>query len=328
VNKLERVQAALRGKPVDRVPVALWRHFPEQDQTAEGLAALFVAWQARYDWDFVKVTPASGYPYEDWGARFTYRGNDRGVREVVSRPFAGQPNWNGIRPLDVTQGVLGREVRAVRLVADQLGRQAPILATLFSPGFSVQNLTERDRFLADLRGGFSAVRPAFEAATETTIALARAYLDAGAQGIFYSTLLASSVYLTEAEYRDLILPYDRAVLDAIRPRTDFILLHIHGEPIYFDLLTELPVDAINWHDRETPPSLAEARTRFGGALVGGLRESVLQHGTPADVTNQVRATIQETGGRGIIVATGCVTPVVAPEPNIRAAREAVLAAIA
>jgi uroporphyrinogen decarboxylase len=48
------------------------------------------------------------------------------------------------------------------------------------------------------------------------------------------------------------------VLNAIQDaKHDFVLLHIHGVDTYFDLLTKYPVDAINWHDRRTVPSLAE-----------------------------------------------------------------------
>ena len=38
MSKWERVEAALAGEAVDRPPVSLWQHFPEQDQTAEALA--------------------------------------------------------------------------------------------------------------------------------------------------------------------------------------------------------------------------------------------------------------------------------------------------
>ena len=34
LTKQQRVQAALAGKPVDRVPVAFWKHWPMDDQGA------------------------------------------------------------------------------------------------------------------------------------------------------------------------------------------------------------------------------------------------------------------------------------------------------
>ena len=38
MNHWERVRAAIKGEDVDRVPVSLWRHWPVEDETAQGLA--------------------------------------------------------------------------------------------------------------------------------------------------------------------------------------------------------------------------------------------------------------------------------------------------
>jgi len=38
MDKRERLQRTIAGEPVDRPPVALWRHWPMDDQTPEGLA--------------------------------------------------------------------------------------------------------------------------------------------------------------------------------------------------------------------------------------------------------------------------------------------------
>ncbi len=323
MNRFERVDAALRGLPTDRVPVALWRHFPESDQGDANLADAVVAWQRQYDWDLVKVTPTSGYPYEDWGARFSYRGNAEGTRDVLDRPVKSPADWARVAALDVSQGVLGREVRATRLIARELGTQAPILQTLFSPSYTVSGLSGRERFLQDARTHPDLLRPALEAVTQTTIDLARAFLDAGASGIFFATQLAARGLLTVDEYRTLAEPYDRAVLAAVRERADILLLHAHGVDVSFDLLAAYPVDAMNWHDRAAPPSLEEGQRRFAGCVVGGIGEAAFEEGSPQRVTEDVRTAIEATGGRRVIVATGCVVPITAPEACLRAARSAV-----
>jgi uroporphyrinogen decarboxylase len=40
MSKTERLKAVLAGQPVDRVPVAFWRHWPGDDQGPESLAAI------------------------------------------------------------------------------------------------------------------------------------------------------------------------------------------------------------------------------------------------------------------------------------------------
>src|SRR2546425_534255 len=86
----------------------------------------------------------------------------------------------------------------------------------------------------------------------------------------------------------------------------------------------LPVHAINWHDRLTPPTLGAARRRFAGAAVGGLSEwETLRRGPVRAIADEVDDAIRQTGGRGVIVAPGCVLPLDVPEAHLDAVVDAV-----
>ena len=92
----------------------------------------------------------------------------------------------------------------------------------------------------------------------------------------------------------------------------------------FDQLSNYPVAVINWHDRDTYPSLKEARERYSGVICGGLqRERTMVLGTPEQVMAEARDSIQATQGRKFILGTGCVLPIIAPHGNILAARRSV-----
>jgi len=94
--------------------------------------------------------------------------------------------------------------------------------------------------------------------------------------------------------------------------------------VMFDLIAQYPAQVINWHDRETPPTLAEGQDRFNGAVCGGWRQwDTMVLGTPESVRAEAQDAITQTGGRRLILGTGCVTPTTAPRANLRAAREAV-----
>jgi uroporphyrinogen decarboxylase len=56
-----RLETCLSGVRPDRTPVALWRHFPVDDQIPAGLAAATIDFQRTFDFDLVKVTPASSF---------------------------------------------------------------------------------------------------------------------------------------------------------------------------------------------------------------------------------------------------------------------------
>jgi uroporphyrinogen decarboxylase len=332
MNHRERIHAAIKNQPVDRVPVALWRHFPNDDLRAEGLAARVVEFQKKYDFDFVKVTPASGYPAEMYGATFraTPPSSPRareGVREYVTRPVNALDDWDKIVPLDAKNPVFARETAALKLIRQQLGDDVPILQTIFSPLNSAHNLAS-ERLFDDLRAHPDALHRALNALTETTARFAVESLRAGADAIFFATQMATRKYLSEDEFRQFGEAYDLRVLEAIRAvKPDFIFLHIHGIDIYFDRLARWGVDVLNWHDRRTAPTLKEARAKHSGALAGGINEwDTLAAKSPAEVTAEVRDAIAQTGGRGFLLAAGCVIPVDAPEENIRAAMDAVRAA--
>jgi uroporphyrinogen decarboxylase len=102
------------------------------------------------------------------------------------------------------------------------------------------------------------------------------------------------------------------------------VLHIHGSRVMFDVVADYPVQVVNWHDRETAPTLREGQARVKGAVLGGLRQwETMLRGTPEDVQREAQDAMEQTGGRRFILGTGCVTPITAPWANLRAARGAV-----
>jgi len=126
--------------------------------------------------------------------------------------------------------------------------------------------------------------------------------------------------MSQADHAKFAMPYSRRVLDSLKGSSVWIMLHVHGQRIYFDQKATLPVAAINWHDRLTDPSLGEAFKRFSGAAVGGLGEKdVLLTGPPSAVAAQAQDAVRQSGGTGVIVAPGCVLPLATPDENLEAA---------
>lgn len=54
MNKKERVQAALLSKNLDRPPISLWMNYPEVDQEPLSLAKAHIAFQEKFDLDFIR----------------------------------------------------------------------------------------------------------------------------------------------------------------------------------------------------------------------------------------------------------------------------------
>src|SRR6266545_4097450 len=227
MTKRERVTAALGRKTVDRAPVSFWRHAPDVDHTARGLAGAMLDFQRRWDLDFIKVMSSGVYCVEDWGCKVAYTGAPSGAKQCVQHAVARAADWARLRPLDPGAGALGRELEALQLIVAGKSDDAP-------------------------------------------------------------------------------------------------LLHTHGKNIYFDELAALPAHALNWHDRVTPPTLAEGQRRFPGAVIGGLSEwQTLRQGPAAAVAAEAEDAIRQTGGVGLMVAPGCGLPLDVPDAHLEAAVSAV-----
>jgi uroporphyrinogen decarboxylase len=319
VTKGERIQAAIDRAPVDRVPYAFWRHFPDADHSPRALAEATLAFQSRWGSDFIKLTPAGGYAVREWGCIESAEVHPDGHRPCAICAVRSVRDWAKIRPLDpaAADGYAPQVEALIRIGGDDRADCA-ILPTLFSP-LSLARKLSADRLSGDLREHPDAVTAALEAITETLIRYATLVLDEGAGGIFYSIQTASLSVCSETEYAVFGEPYDRRVLESVEGRSGLTIVHCHGDRLLWERLAQLPGHAWNWDDRATPPSLGEGKALVGGAVVGGLHQwQTLRDGTPDRAATETRDAIAQTGGIGLIVGPGCVVPPAAPDANLAA----------
>jgi uroporphyrinogen decarboxylase len=292
------------------------------DQSGEDLARATLDFQRAYDFDFIKVTPSSNYCLAGYGAETRWEGNEEGTRAWGPRVIQSPEDWTRLQPLDPGQGLPGEVLKANRLIGQAVGEEVPFIQTIFNPLSQAKNLAG-PRLLSDIRQHPEAVKEGLAIITESILRFVDALKSTGAAGIFLAVQHASYDLLTQAEYRDLCYPLDMEILDTTGEMW-FNLVHLHGVNVMFDLVASYPVQIINWHDVETPPSLAQAKSLTGKTLCGGLRQwETMVRGTPETVKAEAQAAMEATGGQRFILGTGCVTPITAPTCNILAARQAV-----
>jgi uroporphyrinogen decarboxylase len=324
MNKRERLEKTFAGEATDRVPVALWRHWPGDDQRAADLARSTVEFQNTFDWDFVKVTPASSFCVTDYGVQDEWEGNLEGTRTYTRRAVSRSLDWTDLRPLDPTRGALGRQLECLRLIADGLDEAVPVIQTIFSPLAQAKNLAGNELLLRHLRTQPDRLHTGLNTITESTLRLIDALKRTSIAGIFYAIQHASYDVMSEDEYQAFGVPYDRKILETVPDKWWLNMVHLHGDAPMFLLASSYPVQAINWHDQETEPDLAHGKSMFNGAVCGGLsRWQHVHYGTPTTVRDQARQAINQVNGRRFILSTGCVTMITSPLSNIRAVREVV-----
>ncbi|MEJ5201387.1 MAG: uroporphyrinogen decarboxylase family protein [Anaerolineales bacterium] len=323
ISHHQRLETCLSGNETDRPPVSLWRHFPVDDQTPEGLAAAVVNFQKQYDFDFIKVTPASSFCIKDWGATDRWTGNFEGTRDYQQPVILHPEDWVKLPLLDPNMGHLGRQLTALRYLKNEFGNSVPILQTIFSPLAQAKNLVGKDNLILHIRQYPEALRSGLEIITESTIRFIDEAMKIGIDGVFFAIQHAQYSLLSQDEFLTFEKPYDIKVLETTKSLW-LNMIHLHGEHVMFDLVADLPVQIINWHDRHTQPSLKEALDRFPGVVCGGLKRwETMVLGSPEDVLREAKDAIQQTSGRRFILGTGCVLPIITPHGNILAARRSI-----
>lgn len=318
----ERVEACINGETLGRAPVALWRHFPVDDQDSRSLAEASLQFQRTYDFDLVKVTPASSFCAKDWGVEDRWTGHTEGTRQYTKQVIKDPRDWERLPLLDASAPHLARQLDCLRLIRAGLGPDTPLLQTVFSPLAQAKNLAGGETLIAHLRLYPEAVSRGLATIAETTRRFVEACLNAGIDGIFYAIQHAQASLLSLEEYQTFGLPYDQK---SVEPAAVLWcnLLHLHGRDIYFSLLESLDFQIVNWHDRETYPSLAEAQMRFDGVVCGGMTQDTLVYEDQVQVQFEAADALEQTGGKRFILGTGCVVPVIASHGNILAARMSV-----
>jgi uroporphyrinogen decarboxylase len=324
MNHRERMKACINGDKPDRPPVALWRHFPVDDQDADTMAAAHINFQRTYDFDFLKVTPASGYFLYDWGVEDSWQGHPHGTREYTKRVIQKPSDWTKLEPLDPHQGHLGGQLAALKTITNTLGPDTPVVQTVFNPLSQAKKLIGDAAFIFHLREYPDTLHRGLEIITECSLEFVGVLMaETGIDGIFLAVQHAQASLLTPTEYSEFGRPYDLQILQAAK--TGWLnLLHLHGEDIYFDQFVDYPVQVVNWHDLETDPDLKTGLEKFPGAVCGGMRqEATINLGTPAQVEREAMTAVRATGGKRFILGTGCVAPTTTPHGNLIAARKIV-----
>ena len=323
MSKKARIDAAVRNEAVDRVPISLWRHFYESEETAEGLAGAMLAWQTKYDWDWMKVNPRASYHVEGWGVQLRFSGQPTVKPVVTAVPIQSPADWGKIGVLPLDTPVLAEQLEVMERLCEALGDSVYALETVFSPLSIAGDLVQDGRELvAQMERDPQAVHGALEAITTTFVAFTAELLESGASGLFFATTeWASRDMLTEAQYAEFGRPYDLRVLAAAQA-AGFNVLHVCKDHNFALQLADYPVHAINWAvGAPGNPTLAEMQARTTHAVIGGLRNETLRDGDVAHLRAEGRAADVQTGGRRWILGPTCSIAVDTPDAQVRAARD-------
>ncbi|MBQ6365213.1 MAG: uroporphyrinogen decarboxylase [Oscillospiraceae bacterium] len=336
MTKEERVRAVLAGQEADRIPVSVWMHLSEYDQDPRSLAEAMVAMNKKFDYDFIKMMPFGAYMVPDWGGKLDIYCDKYKEVEIADAGLKTVEDFYAIEPLPPVYGTWGKTLQMAQWTVKLADADTPCLQTVFSPASSLKKLAGA-KMLSLMVEEPEAVHHALQVITETTVNFVKANIDAGVSGFFFATQCATYDLLNDVTFAEFVKPYDMQVINAFKGKTWFNVCHIHGKNIMFDTMMKYPIDVLNWHDRQTGPTLREARKKTDKVFLGGLREgpeivgshlvydSIMakEDATPESIRAHIREAIDMVGGKGLMIGPGCVADPRASDECLMAVRKAV-----
>lgn len=348
-DRLERVISVMNREVPDRVPWAIWGHFPaipwlkryswekanrDGEESAKAHLALLRALD--YKMDMLKVTPFYRFMACQWGSKFHWENNDESpptMEVCVKEP----KDWGKLWVLDPRKE-LREALRSVEILARDL-YDMPFIYSIPSPIVqALHGVSDPQRVYADMNEQPDALKEGLETITQTTIDFAKECIAEGATGVFFGVGGGGDIWsrMNQNQLEEYALFYDKKILDAVSD-APIKLMHIcsakgenpqkNGKLMENGWFKKYPVNMINW-DAHEYTWLDKAKEIYGDslALCGGLnRETTLRTGSPAEVEAEVKKAIQDAGeGGGFMVGPGCTVNQDMPRENYNAVGRAII----
>ena len=300
MNKRERVLAAMNLQPVDRPPVGFWFHFQAEQGVGEACVQAHLDYYNHIDVDMVKIMCDSYFDYPN------------PVAKAVKEP----KDWYAMKPLGKDSPFIREQVERARAVKAGLKDDMVVIYNVFAP-FSLIRFGVGDDLVMDhLRREPEAIAYALDVIAEDCCTLSELLItDAGIDGIYYCVQGGEKNRFTPEEYRRLITPTDKRVLEHANKFSDTNVLHCcgwAGIPNNLEVWQDYPAKAVNWACFVENMNLVEGMKFFGGRCVlGGFDnrpQGVLYSGTREEVEAETARLIQRAGKTGVILGADCTLP--------------------
>ena len=300
MNKRERVLAAMNNQPVDRPPVGFWFHFTGDKQLGAACVAAHLDYYDTIDTDIAKLM-CDGY--------FDY---PNPVAKAVKKPG----DWYAMKPLGPDSEFIRGQVERAKAVKAGLKSDCLILYNVFAPFSSIRFGTSDELVMAHLKEDPEAVLYALDVIAEDNALLCEKLLtEAGIDGVYYCVQGGEKDRFTVEEYRRLITPSDKKVLEHANRFFDCNVLHCcgwAGIPNNVEVWQDYPVKTVNWACFIENMGLAEGKKFFGGKTVlGGFDNrpgGVLFAGPREQVEAETKRIVAEAGTLGVMLGADCTLP--------------------
>ena len=302
MNKVERMKALFAGERVDRTPVGLWHH-NDGLTTADEIVEAHLKLYETLDADIIKIMDDS------FGHMLT-----EGI--CIEKPS----DWKSIQLPGRNCTQFQRMLDVLRGLREKTHGEAMIFPTMWSP-FKLASFTyvfagsTDAMFMQHLRQDPESVLIGVDKIAETLMDWAAGYLEAGADGLYYSGQFSEPERFSDTEWERFVMPSDLKVLNVTKKYPDKVnIIHICGEVEYGYHSTpkryvKYPGAMFNWDVHRSDLSLEDGSNFFDGVILGGLdNHGLLLNGTPKEIGAETERLIRQMGPKNYMVGCDCTIP--------------------
>ena len=339
----ERMDAAIRLQPVDRVPNAPFYEAPICNYFGKSFRAALLEAQAmadahlaavdefKFDWIMVGMGLIGGIIPEALGCEVSYPEDVFPIIEKTSvRSAADIDAIAGSNPLTHRMEDF---LKGIAILKQKLNGQVPIACEYISPFTIATRLRGTTGIMEDFYDDPALLRALQEALVPIDIAIGRALIDAGVEYIFYGADMECPLLISPAHYREFVHEPTTKVVNALAAMGSRVLPHMCGDIIktgIVDMLLEMDIHGIMPGNltQDSVLDLRELKNKCGNqvCIFDNLNPNgSLLIGTPDEVAKETRAHLEKARSMtGYIFSTSGTTSPVTPRDNFEAMNREVL----
>lgn len=300
MNKRERLFAAMNCEEVDRVPVGFWFHFPEDSCTGEDGIRRHLEYYNAIDADFLKIMCDGFFDYPNPQIREIKKASD----------------WNHLKPMGKDSDFIRGQVERCKAINEKLHGECATFYNVFNPMSSLRFGTSDGLLMAHIKEDPEAVTNALRVIAEDNCALTELVIkEGGCDGIYYCVQNAEEKRFSYDEYRKLVTPSDKMVLDFANSLGENNMLHCcgwAGDKNRMEVWQDYDAKAYNWAVFVEEMSLMEGKHFFHDRCVlGGFDnrpEGLLCSGSKEEIMSYTEGLIRAFGKKGLILGGDCSFP--------------------
>jgi uroporphyrinogen decarboxylase len=333
LSKKERMRQALQYQAVDRLPTqinytlamgeTLAGHFGVE---LSGLSDFLDNHMLRVDIDYVtRYSPDGKIKYDWWGVGFS---TDEEGYFVADSPLAENKDLDAYPWPDPHASNLLEQAKTTIAADDGQHFIAPNFGfALFERAWSLRGF---DTFLMDLALDCDYASEMFDRITEIQLVLIHRFIKLGVDGGYFGDDYGAqkNMLFSPMQWRDLVKPHLARLFAPFREAGLPVLMHSDGQ--ITEILPDLVEIGLTTFNPVQPEVIDHQHLRdtFGDSLsyYGGIStQTVLPHGSPADIHRAVRASINilAPDNTGLLIAPSHRMMTDIPMENVQALVEAV-----